>query len=102
VRIRQVLQNLLRNSVQAAPNGSLIEVQGEANPRGYTIRVLDRGHGIPADLRSRIFEPFVSGRRNGTGLGLAVCNGIVRAHGGSIEVRDREGGGSEFVVQLPP
>jgi signal transduction histidine kinase len=102
VRIRQVLQNLLRNAVQAAPSGSLIEVHGEASTRGYTIRVLDRGHGIPADLRSRIFEPFVSGRPNGTGLGLAVCNGILRAHGGSIEARDREGGGSEFVVRLPP
>ena len=88
--------------MQAAPSGSLIEVCGEASTRGYTIRVLDRGHGVPADLRSRIFEPFVSGRPNGTGLGLAVCNGILRAHGGSIEAHDREGGGSEFVVQLPP
>jgi signal transduction histidine kinase len=67
----------------------------------YLIRVRDNGSGIPADLRSRIFEPFLSGRLNGTGLGLAVCQGIVRAHRGTIEARDREGGGTEFIVALP-
>lgn len=101
VRLRQVLQNLFRNAVQATTNGSPIEVLGECTALGYAIHVLDRGHGIPAELRERIFEPFVSARPNGTGLGLAVCNGIVRAHGGTIEARIREGGGSEFVVQLP-
>ncbi len=101
VRLRQVIQNLLRNAVQAAPEGSLIEVHGEATVNAYTIRVLDRGSGIPDELRTRIFEPFLSGRVNGTGLGLAVCTGILRAHGGEIGARPRDGGGSEFFVQLP-
>ncbi|MFW1461755.1 ATP-binding protein, partial [Vibrio parahaemolyticus] len=59
------------------------------------------GEGIPADIRPRLFEPFQSGRPNGTGLGLAVCDGIVRAHGGSIEAKDRPGGGTEFVIHVP-
>lgn len=101
IRIKQVLQNLLRNAVQAAPMGSLIEVYGEAASDGYTLRVLDRGSGVPHELRSRIFEPFLSSRVNGTGLGLAVCSGIMRAHGGDIRFRPREGGGSEFLVRLP-
>ncbi len=101
VRLRQVLQNLLRNAVQATSAGSTIEVYGEASAGAYTVRVLDRGTGVPEELRARIFEPFLSGRANGTGLGLAVCSGILRAHGGDICARARDGGGSEFVVALP-
>jgi signal transduction histidine kinase len=101
VRIRQVLQNLLRNAVQAGAPGSPIDVRGEQTPTAYVIRVLDRGRGVPEELRTRIFEPFLSGRVHGTGLGLAVCKGIVQSHGGAIEVQPRDGGGSEFVVELP-
>lgn len=101
VRLRQVLLNLLRNAVQAAPKGSPIEVYGQATARAYIVRVLDRGSGVPDELRTKIFEPFLSGRVNGTGLGLAVCSGILRAHGGEISARPRDGGGSEFVVSLP-
>jgi two-component system, NtrC family, sensor kinase len=101
VRLRQVVQNLLRNAIQSAPKGSLVDVHGHASTSGYCIRVLDRGVGIPEELLTRIFEPFQSGRVNGTGLGLAVCTGILRAHGGRISARAREGGGSEFVVELP-
>jgi two-component system NtrC family sensor kinase len=101
VRLRQVVQNLLRNAIQAAPKGSPVDVYGHVRTGGYCIRVLDRGVGIPEEMLTRIFEPFQSGRVNGTGLGLAVCTGILRAHGGRISARGREGGGSEFVVDLP-
>lgn len=101
LRMRQVLQNLLRNAVQASGAGSLIEVQGKSLPRTYTIRVLDRGSGISSELLPHIFEPFLSGRFNGTGLGLAVSSGILRAHGGLIEARPRTGGGTELLVTLP-
>lgn len=101
VRIRQVVQNLLRNAVQASPKACEIELLGRAGTSEYTIRVLDRGRGVPTELAHRIFEPFTSGRHNGTGLGLAVSSGILRAHGGSIEVGERDGGGTEFVVRLP-
>jgi two-component system NtrC family sensor kinase len=101
VRLRQVIQNLLRNAAQAAPQGAPVEVYGEATANRYVVRVLDRGSGIPEELRARIFEPFLSGRINGTGLGLAVCSGILRAHGGAIAAHPRDGGGTELVVELP-
>ncbi|MEO8180498.1 MAG: ATP-binding protein [Deltaproteobacteria bacterium] len=101
VRMRQVVQNLLRNAVQASGKGALVEVRGEVAAESYVIRVLDRGSGISPELGPRIFEPFMSGRANGTGLGLAVCDGITRAHQGTIEARARHDGGTEFVVTFP-
>ena len=102
-RLRQVVLNLLRNAVQASPNEIPVEVTGRRLPNYcYEIRVLDRGPGVaPADER-RIFEPFYSKRDGGSGLGLAVCLGIVRAHDGDIRVERRPGGGSVFCVTLPP
>jgi two-component system, NtrC family, sensor kinase len=101
VRVRQVVQNLLRNAVQASEKGCKVELVGEASNSSYLIHVRDRGSGVPSEIAPRIFEPFMSGRSNGSGLGLAVSNGILRAHGGSIEMRARDGGGTEFVVRLP-
>lgn len=100
-RLRQVLHNLVLNAVQASDGPAEIDVTGRAEGGGYRIDVADRGPGVPAADRGRIFEPFYTKRKGGSGLGLSVCQGIVRAHGGSIEVRAREGGGSVFVVRLP-
>ncbi len=101
-RIRQVVLNLLRNAVQASGEGSQVEVNGA--PRsggGYQITIMDRGPGVAEADRDRIFEPFFTKRDAGSGLGLAVCQGIVRAHGGEIEVEERLGGGTIFTVTLP-
>jgi signal transduction histidine kinase len=65
-----------------------------------TIEVRDRGPGLDPDIVPRLFEPFVSSRGS-TGLGLAVCDGIVREHGGTIAGHNRPGGGASFVVTLP-
>ena len=99
-RIRQVVSNLLRNAAEAAPDAT-IDVVGVASADAYRIEVLDRGPGVAAADRDRIFEPFYGKRADGSGLGLAVCLGVVRAHRGSIDVREREGGGAAFVVSLP-
>ena len=56
---------------------------------------------VSAEVRERLFEPFFTTRRDGTGLGLAVCYGLVTAHGGTIRAEARSGGGSQFVVDLP-
>jgi two-component system, NtrC family, sensor kinase len=102
-RLRQVLLNLLRNAMQASPPHAPIEVGGSLSPdgRSYVLTVADRGSGIPDTDKTRIFEPFFSKRDGGSGLGLAVCHGIVVAHGGRIEVEDRLGGGTTVRLTLP-
>jgi len=100
-RLRQVLHNLVLNAVQASDGPAHVEVSGRVEGGQYRIDVADRGPGVPPHDRGRIFEPFYTKRKGGSGLGLSVCQGIVRAHGGSIEACPREGGGSLFVVRLP-
>ncbi|WP_437723585.1 sensor histidine kinase [Sorangium sp. So ce861] len=101
LRIRQVIVNLVANAREASSGEDEVIVRGRQQDDGYQIEVLDRGAGIPEDARERLFEPFFTTRRNGTGLGLAVCYGLVTAHGGTIRAESRPGGGSRFVVDLP-
>ncbi|MDP3278502.1 MAG: ATP-binding protein [Deltaproteobacteria bacterium] len=101
--IQQVLWNLLRNALQVTTTGGSVEVWAESEVAGPTLHVADRGPGIARDSKERIFEDFYSEKGSqGTGLGLAVVRQIVEAHDGTIEARDREGGGTEFVVTLTP
>jgi two-component system NtrC family sensor kinase len=101
-RLRQVVLNLVVNAAQVSETDDLIEVSGAPIEGGaYQILVSDRGPGIPREDRNRIFEPFFSKRPGGSGLGLAVCQGIMKAHGGSIAVEDREGGGTSIRVVVP-
>lgn len=101
LRMRQVVLNLVKNAREASVGGEPVIVRGRRNGDDYRIEVLDRGVGLPDEARGRIFEPFFSARSGGTGLGLAVCQGLVTAHGGTIRAEPREGGGSRFVVDLP-
>jgi signal transduction histidine kinase len=101
LRIRQVLVNLITNAREAAAGDEPILVRGSRQGDGYQIEVLDRGPGFPDEIREHLFEPFFTTRRDGTGLGLAVCYGLVAAHGGAIRAEARLGGGSRFVVDLP-
>lgn len=99
-RIRQVLTNLLDNALQAAPDAP-VEVEVRASQATLEFCVRDRGPGIPAAERERIFEPFVTTRTRGTGLGLAISRRIVELHGGEIIVADNPDGGAELRVRLP-
>ncbi|MBW2274305.1 MAG: HAMP domain-containing protein [Deltaproteobacteria bacterium] len=101
-RLRQVVLNLLMNAAQVSAEDDPIEVDADRSADGdWQIRVSDRGPGIPAEDRGRVFEPFFSKRSGGSGLGLALCRGIVGAHGGSIRAEDRAGGGCVLRVTLP-
>jgi signal transduction histidine kinase len=102
LRVRQVVTNLVRNALEASPPEASVDVEGRLDGAVYRIEVADRGPGIPAEARAQVFEPFFTTRRGGTGLGLAVCRALVSAHGGSIAIDDREGGGLHVVVELPP
>jgi signal transduction histidine kinase len=101
-RLRQVVLNLMLNAAQVSEADGSIQVSGApVGNGGYEILVSDHGPGVSPEDRSKIFEPFFSKRPGGSGLGLAVCQGILRAHGGSIVAEDREGGGTTFRVMVP-
>jgi len=105
-RLKQALVNLVLNAVQASPPGKTVTVTTrtaeEANGRILVeVAVRDEGPGIPAEDRERVFDPFVTTKENGTGLGLPVTRQIVADHGGSIAVESERGAGAVFVVRLP-
>jgi signal transduction histidine kinase len=104
-RLRQVLTNLLDNAVKYSPAGGEVEVEALAENGRISIEVRDRGPGIPAEHHALIFEKFgrVSGEhaKPGSGLGLFIARSIAEAHGGSLEVRGREGEGTAFALELP-
>lgn len=102
IQIEQVLVNLLRNALQAAPQGEVrLEWFAREGEVGFTVD--DNGPGAPAGVRPHLYEPFFTTKSvgEGTGLGLAVAHGIVERHGGSIEVADSPLGGARFRVSLP-
>jgi K+-sensing histidine kinase KdpD len=108
VLLEQVFVNLLENAAKYTPEGSPIEIvaHGRANGRegAITIEVSDRGPGIPPGNESRLFEKFFRGPQAGStsaGLGLAICRGVVGAHGGTIVAANRPGGGAVFRMTLP-
>mgnify|MGYP002784473901 CR=1 FL=1 len=101
MRVEQALVNLLRNALQVSPPGTKVELKVSQETGVLVFVVSDRGAGVPKELRDRIFEPFVSGRTQGTGLGLAVVRRVAELRGGRAEVADRPGGGSEFSLWLP-
>lgn len=100
-QIQQVLLNLLLNSVEAMPDGGDIDISVEAHPDGVEVLVKDTGPGIPEHELDRIFEPFVSTKEQGTGLGLSVSYGIIQAHGGALELVTGKGKGACFRIILP-
>jgi two-component system sensor histidine kinase KdpD len=104
VLIEQVFVNLLENAVKYTPPGSPLEVSASTRPAGVDVVVSDHGPGIPLGEEKRIFDKFYrvnAASGGGVGLGLAICRGIVMAHGGQLFVENRPGGGALFRFQLP-
>ncbi|HEY1875400.1 MAG TPA: sensor histidine kinase KdpD [Steroidobacteraceae bacterium] len=105
--IVQVLTNLLDNAAKYTPPGTPVTVSGVVEPDRTFVRVTvdDEGPGLPAGDPARLFDKFQRGNDEGSvvgvGLGLAICQAIVRAHGGEIEAHRREGGGARFTFTLP-
>ena len=102
-QLQQVFLNLFLNARDAMPNGGRLDIATEGKDHEVTISVSDRGPGISNADSKQIFDPFYTTKPpgKGTGLGLAVCYGIVTAHGGRIEVESANGSGSKFRVILP-
>ena len=102
-QIQQAMVALFINGIQAMPEGGTLTVRTSSTPEELVILIQDTGHGVPADLVPHIFEPFFTTKEEtqGTGLGLAVVYGIVRRHGGDIQVDSRQGEGARFTIRLP-
>ncbi|HEY3356418.1 MAG TPA: ATP-binding protein [Polyangia bacterium] len=98
--LRHVLFNLLLNALEASPAGGEVRCRAVAGERHTAVYVEDRGSGLRAPA-AECFQPFFTTKKNGTGLGLTVCQDIARAHGGFVELREREGGGCEAIMVLP-
>jgi signal transduction histidine kinase len=100
-QIKQVLLNLVRNGCEAMPRGGALTIAARAEAAGLVVSVEDTGEGIPAEALPRIFEPYVTTKSRGLGLGLAIARRIVELHGGRITVESRPGHGTRFTLALP-
>lgn len=100
VHMDQVLLNLALNALQAMPDGGTLSIGLQQEGEWLRIKVTDTGKGIPAEFRDRIFDPYFTTRNDGTGMGLALCEKIVRQHDGTIDVKTGAGG-TTFSVILP-
>lgn len=100
-KLSQVLVNLLVNAIEAMPRGGVAELRASRRGGAVAIEVSDEGPGLSDEQMARLFDPYFTTKQGGTGLGLAITNEIIRALGGSVEVRGREPRGSVFTVVLP-
>jgi len=101
-QLRQLLLNLSLNAFDAIGHDGTLAIRiGPGELGGARVSVADSGAGISQAVRNRLFDPFVSTKESGTGLGLTICRRIVEDHGGRIDVADNPSGGAVFTISLP-
>jgi signal transduction histidine kinase len=107
IQLQQVFANLIRNGIEAMPQGGAMKVQTSTKPGEngtsplISISITDTGLGIPAGNLTKLFDPFFTTKHGGTGLGLAITHSIIQNHGGSIDVHSQPGEGTQFVIRIP-
>ncbi len=94
-----VLLNLVINAAESGQQGGVVELEAWCEENSLLLQVLDQGSGIPT--QTRIFDPFITTKAEGHGLGLAICRRIIEAHGGTIRAENRTEGGAVFTITLP-
>ncbi|NDA10126.1 MAG: GAF domain-containing protein [Verrucomicrobia bacterium] len=99
--LEQALLNLVLNAVEAMPGGGNLRIEVKKDPRGVMLSVQDQGPGMKKEVAERLFEPFLTRRPGGTGLGLALVRRTVEVHGGSVRVQSRPGKGTRVEIRLP-
>lgn len=97
----QIFHNLLQNSIHAMPGGGIIIVEEEWRKNNMVCRISDKGKGIREELRSRIFDPFITTKEKGTGLGLAIVKKLIQENGGEIELVSSGEDGTTFQLLFP-
>ena len=100
--LRHAFANLLRNAAEAMGGSGAIDVDVARDGQGLLVTIADHGPGIPEELRPRVFEPYFTTKRDGTGLGLALVRQTIEAHHGTIQVSETTGGGATFAIVLAP
>jgi signal transduction histidine kinase len=100
-QVRQVFLNILRNAIEAMPDGGTITCTVLLEDRNILLRVTDTGPGIPREQLEHVFDLFYTTKPKGTGLGLAICRKIMRDHGGDIALASGEGAGTTVTLRLP-
>ena len=103
VQIQQVLLNLIRNALEAMEDSTIRELSVETSAKDGQVQVsvADTGGGIPPEIEAKLFQPFVTTKQEGMGIGLSVCRTIVEAHGGELRAEDAPGGGTVFRLTVP-
>lgn len=99
--LKQAALNVMQNGAQAMPDGGGLDVVLETDRKFAVLRILDEGMGIPDELREKIFDLYFTTKSEGSGIGLAMTYRILQLHHGSIEVKSREGRGTEFRLYIP-
>lgn len=102
-QLRQVFLNMFKNAKEAMPRGGILTVRTSHEDKNVLIQIQDTGVGIPEEIRDKIFDAFFTTKQKvkGVGLGLSVCYGIIKDHGGEIKVESEEGKGASFTISLP-
>lgn len=101
IQFSQVIFNLVLNAIASMPNGGVLEISTGFNKNQIILKIKDEGCGINKSEIHKIFQPFFTTKKSGTGLGLAVVHGIVQSHQGAIQVSSKLGKGTEFIITLP-
>ncbi|MFB6467148.1 PAS domain S-box protein [Cytobacillus sp. Hz8] len=100
-KIKQVLINIVKNAIEAMPDGGLLTIKVGFEQDQVMIDFIDQGYGIPSDVLAKIGQPFYTTKEKGTGLGLMVCYSIIESHQGILSIDSQEGKGTVVQVKLP-
>ena len=99
--LKQAVLNVVVNAIEAMPDGGELRFESNAGEDTAEIRISDTGHGIPPELREKIFRLYFTTRKEGSGIGLAMTYRIVQLHDGTIDFTSEPGKGTTFLIRLP-